>query len=166
MHFHRALPRHQRPDRNAGVEVAGEVQIGHGTGIGSASHRLEFIEDLHGANLRRPGHRAGGECRLQGRQRVHVFTHTTGHPGDQVHHVGVTLHVGIAIDANRAGARHATEIVATEIDEHQVFGVLLGVGAQFPFESLVRRGIGPAPPGAGDRMGLDLATGTAHQCLR
>jgi hypothetical protein len=51
-----------------------------------------------------------------------------------VHHVAVALDRAVGIDAHGAGARDAAEIVAREVDQHHVLGVLLRVGEQLVLE--------------------------------
>ena len=43
-------------------------------------------------------------------------------------HVGVGLDDHELIDPHGAGLAHATEIVALQVDEHDVLGALLGMG--------------------------------------
>ena len=56
------LLHNDRPDINAHVHVAGETEVPHRAGIGTAPRGLEFVDDLHGSNLRRTGDRAGREA--------------------------------------------------------------------------------------------------------
>ena len=100
--------------------------------------------------------------------------------GDQVHDVAVALdeeavgdpHVRAPrarlrrVAAALAQHRHAADVVAAEVEQHQVLGVLLRVGEQLLLERLVLLGRGAARPGAGDRADGDLAVAQAHQDLR
>src|SRR5205814_3556021 len=66
LHGHAIRKDHRRPDRDRGVEVDGApAHVAHCAGIGAAAFRLELVDDLHRADLRRPGHGAGGEARLE-----------------------------------------------------------------------------------------------------
>src|SRR5688572_28971920 len=49
-------------NRDAEIEVAGEVEVADGAGIDVAAGGLELREDLHGADLRRPRDGAGREA--------------------------------------------------------------------------------------------------------
>ena len=49
------------------------------------------------------------------------------------------------------------EIVASEVDEHEVLGRLLVAGAKLTLHARVVLGCAPSPPGAGDRVIADAA---------
>ncbi len=70
---------------------------------------------------------------------------------DQVHHVAVALHRERLADAHRAGQADARQVVAEQVDEHHVLGLLLDAGAHLGLEAVVFRRVGGARPGAGDR---------------
>ena len=52
--------------------------------------------------------------------------------------------------STRAGLADPAQVVAAQVDEHQVLGALLGVGEQLVGERLVLLRRGAAVPGAGD----------------
>ncbi len=59
-------------------------------------------------------------------------------------------------DLDAAGARDAADVVAGEVDEHEVLGALLRVGQQLFLHAQVELGRGAARAGAGDRADRDL----------
>ena len=66
--------------------------------------------------------------------------------------MAVALDVAVILDLHRARPAHAAQVVAAEIDEHQVLGEFLLVGQQFLLQEKVFLLGVTAPPGAGDRV--------------
>ena len=67
---------------------------------------------------------------------------------------------GVA-DAHRADFRHPAHVVARQVDQHHVFGALLGVGLQFGGQRQVFFRRAAALAGAGQRPDGDLRAGFA-----
>ncbi len=65
-----------------------------------------------------------------------------------------------------AGGADPAEVVAAEVDQHDVLGALLRIGQQFLLETQILLGSRPAWPGPGDRAHLDPAPLLAHQHFR
>ncbi len=63
------------------------------------------------------------------------------------------------------GPRHPAEVVAPEVDQHDVLGALLGVGEELLGQPLVAGRVHAARPGAGDRAGSRAPALLAHQHL-
>ena len=55
--------KHQRADRDRLIHVAARAEVAHRAAVESAAHRLEFLDDLHGAHLGRAHQRAGRKGR-------------------------------------------------------------------------------------------------------
>ena len=55
----------ERAQRDAGVHVAGVVDVADGAGIGPAAVRLQLVDDLHRPHLRRTADRAGRQAGLR-----------------------------------------------------------------------------------------------------
>ena len=87
------------------------------------------------------------------------------HVADDVHDVAVALDGEALGDAHRADLGDAADVVAAEVEQHQVLGALLGVGQQLGFQRLVLLGRGAAPARAGERADRHLAVAHAHQDL-
>ena len=83
-----------------------------------------------------------------------------------MHHVAVALDDHLFSELHRAGLGDPADIVAAEVDQHQVLGDFLRVGQQVGFEPpvLVRRLA--AHPGAGDRPHGDFVAVDANQNFR
>ena len=117
--------------------------------------RLEAVDDLHRAQLRRAGHRAAGERGADAVDRGRVVAQAAADRRDELVDGGVGLdgHERRHLDA--AQRAHAAEVVAHEIDDHEVLGARLVVGAQRGGAVGVLGGVGGARGGALDRLGLD-----------
>ena len=83
-----------------------------------------------------------------------------------MHDVAVALDEETVGDFHRADLGDAADIVAAEIEQHQMLGALLGIGEQFGGETLILCGRLAAPAGAGDRADRHFALADAHQDFR
>ena len=54
-----------------------------------------------------------------------------------MHHLAVALDEELVGDFDGADFRDAADIVAAEIEQHQMLGALFGIGQQFGFQRLV-----------------------------
>ena len=68
-----------------------------------------------------------------------------------MHHLAVALDEELVGDLDGADLGDAADVVAAEIEQHQVLGALLRIGQQFGFERLVLVRRGAARARAGDR---------------
>ena len=84
---------------------------------------------------------------------------------DDVHDVAVVFEEELVGDLDRADLGDAADVVAAEVEQHQVLGALLGVGEQLVGERAVVLGRRAARPGAGDRADGDLAVAHPDQDL-
>ena len=75
--------------------------------------------------LLRADQRAGREARRKQVELVETLVELALHAAHDVHHVAVALDCPVRIDVHGAGTCHPAEIVAREVDEHHVFGLLL-----------------------------------------
>ena len=143
--------RDRRADADAEVHVAVEREVADGAAVGAPRRVLERGDDLHGADLGRPAERAGGEGRREEVEGVVARLEIRRDVGDEVHDVRVALDRHEIRHLHRAGQGDAPELVAAEIDQHEMLGALLlvlqqGVGVAPVL--LLRRAAGPR---AGDR---------------
>ncbi len=114
--------------------------------------RLELVDQLHGPDLRSAGEGAGRIAGGQDVDGVETGTHLADDRGDDVHDVREALDRAELDHPHGARLAHPAEIVAAEVDEHQVLGALLLAADQFGGELGVL-GVGaPARSRAGDRM--------------
>ena len=80
-----------------------------------------------------------------------------GHLGNDMHDVAVTLNDHEVLDLHCAEIADPAQIIAGQIDQHDVLGALLGVGEQLLFQGNVFRRRRSAAARAGDRANLNLA---------
>src|SRR5690554_3093163 len=141
---------HGSADGDGGVHVAVERQVAYGAAVYATLHRFQFVDDFHGADLRRATQGAGGQGRAQHIQAAGALFQATGDVGDNVHHVGIALDDHLVGELHGAGFRYSAGVVAAQVDQHQVLGDFFRVGQQFVFQRLVF-GLGSAAlAGAGD----------------
>src|SRR5690606_4803353 len=87
--------------------------------------------DLHAAHFRTAGDGATGKHRADHLPRRRIVAQPPAHVADDVVHMRVTLDRHQLVDLHAARHAHATEVVALQIDQHHVFGTLLGMADQF-----------------------------------
>ena len=99
-------------------------------------------------------------------ERVAVRAELALDVGDDVHDVAVALDDQLLGDPHRADLGDAADVVAAEVEQHQVLGALLGIGQQLVRQRLVLGRRRAAPAGAGERADGDRAVAQPHQDLR
>ena len=151
-----AVAHDDRAQRDAGVERAVEADVAERAGIDPAAGALDGGDQLHGAHLGRAADRARGERRLQQRERVLALAQVAVDLRDEVHDVRVALDLEQLGDAHAAGLADAAEVVARQVDEHQMLGALLLVGLELVRERVVGGAVGVAP--RVPAIGLSVAT--------
>ena len=147
-----------RPDRDAGVEVAVRQCVADRPAVRPAPVALELGDDLHRPDLRRAGDGPGREAGPQQLEGAHALAELADHLGDEVGHVREALRLHEALDMDASCLAHAREVVSAEIDQHHVLGAVL---------LRLEQALGVARPGrgrAGDRVearppSLDLDEG-------
>ncbi len=165
LHIDAAVLDEGRAQNDAAVHLAIGREIADAAAVGAALFLLEFVDDLHGAHLRRARQRARGKARHQRVDDVMAGVELACHVARDVHHVAVALDDEALAHAHAADLRYAADVVAAEIDEHQVLGALLGIGEQLGLEVLVFLRRRTAADGAGERTDRHLAVAHAHQDL-
>ena len=152
-------------DGDAGIEVAGEVGGEDGAGVDAAGRRLELVDDLPGAHLRRARHGPGGEAGTEDVQGAQPLPQPPFHLAHQVHHVGVPFDDHQVGYRDRAILHDASDVVSSQVHEHPMLGQLLLVGTHVLGQgALLLRGLasGPCP---GDRPHRDRALLQPHEDL-
>ncbi len=153
-------------DGDAEVQVAREVEVAHRAGVEAAPRGLELVDDLHGAHLRRARHGARGEARHQRVEPIAVLGQLALDHRHQVHHVRVALERHERRDPHGAVVAHAADVVAAQVHEHHVLGLLLLVALQLLGEPHVLFVRLAARPRARDRMRHGVPALDPHQHLR
>ncbi len=153
-------------DGDTAVEVAAEVGIDDGAAVDAAADGFHLLNDLHGADLGGAGEGAGGKAGAKGVNGREAGAEAAFEGRDQVHDVGVALDEHEVFHADGAELADAAEVIAAEVDEHDVFGDLLGVGAEALLVSEIFGLVVAAGAGAGDGTVLDAAFFDADEELR
>ena len=83
-----------------------------------------------------------------------------------MHHVGVALHIHQVFHLYRAVLAHPAQIVAAQVNQHDVLGALFFIAAHLLFEALVFGLVAAARMRARDGTVFQLASGHPHQHLR
>lgn len=144
-------------DGDAGVEIAGKVRVEDAAAVDAATGGFELFDNLHRADFGCSRERACGETgaeRVDGSQIFEELAFDTRH---QVHDVRVALDEHKVFGLYAAELGDATDIVAAEVDEHDVLGYFFGVVAEVFFERSVGGFIRAAGAGAGDGTVLYVA---------
>ena len=116
---------------NCRVEVAAEVHIANNTCIRPTLHRFEFINDFHGTHFWRTAHRSCWKRCSQHINWTKVFTNVSRHLRSHVHHVAVALECHQFIHVHGTKLGNSTNVVASQVHQHDVLGNFFGVLAQF-----------------------------------
>src|SRR5690606_6890637 len=97
------------------------AHVAGGAAVDAAAHGFQLVDDFHGADFGRAGQRAGRESRPQHVDVAHAVVQFAAHVGHQVHDVGIALDGHGVRDLDRAGLGNAADVVAGQVDEHDVF---------------------------------------------
>src|SRR5690606_7984098 len=95
--------------------------------------------------------RAGREGGTQYVERAETVLQAPFDIRDDMHHVRVTLHHHLVGERDRTGFGNTANIVASQVDQHQVLGDFLRVSQQLFLKSLVFLGRMATATGAGNR---------------
>ena len=136
--------------------VAGGGDVADGSGVDAAGVALEFANDLHGANFGSPGDGAGGKEGAEDLVEGEVGAEIAGDRRRHLEERAVTLDGEEVFDVDRAAAADAAEIVAEEIDDHDVLAAV--------FLRPVRRCLGVVFVGRGPGHGTFHGAGY-YACL-
>ena len=132
-------------------------------GVGAPPLAFERRDDLHAAHLRAPGDRAARKQRAQRVHRRAIGAQPAAHVGDDVMHVRIGLGDHVFVHRHAARLADAAEIVALEVDQHDVFGALLRMRHEFGGIAPILLGDAVARARAGDGPRRDLAARDAQQ---
>ena len=130
-----------------------------GATIGATRPGFERSDLAHGHQFGGAGDRAAGEQRLQHMHEGGIRTcgrlHRTGHLPQR----GVGFSLQQLLDVYAAGGCDPSQIVAQQVDDHHVFGALLGAGLQLQSQGCVQFGCGAASSRTFHGTGSDPAIG-------
>src|SRR5699024_9800247 len=139
------------------IDVPGDRQIAYRAPVDPAPDGFELVDDLQRPGFGRTGQRSGREGRAQNVDGRGPGFELTADGRADVHDVAVADDVHELADVDRPGGAHLRQVVAGQIDEHEVFGAFLLVGQQRAGQGVVGLRGGPARTGACDRVCHDLA---------
>ncbi len=88
---------------------------------------LELVDDLHGPHFRRAGDGAGREAGGQRIDKIVLGIELAHHVRDDVHDVRVVLEEELVGNLDATDLGDAADIVAAEVEQHQVLGQFLGI---------------------------------------
>jgi hypothetical protein len=144
LHVQRVVLDDAGADGDGHVHVAGKAEVAAGAAVDAALDGFELVDDLHRADLGRAGQRAGREGGAQHVQAAHAVLQQALDVADDVHDVRIALDGEGLGDLHAAGLGDAADVVARQVDQHQVLGALLGVGQQLGLQrALSRSGVAP-----------------------
>lgn len=115
------------PDTNAAVHRAVGREHCDSAAIDRATVRFQFFNDLHRANFRGAGDRATGKAGLEQVGCIQPFCQRAGNRADQMVNIGKALQLEKVRNAYAADLTDAPEIIAQQVDNHQVFGAVLRI---------------------------------------
>ena len=124
---------------------------------------LQLGDQFHRLDFRRAADGAGGEDAAEGVEAGHALAQNARDLRDEVLDVTELLDGHEAVDSGRERVADPVDVVAGEVDEHDVLGAVLDRVSEFGGESVVLLWRFAAFDGAGDRVGDDPAFFGFHQ---
>src|SRR5260370_885523 len=115
---------------SAGSPRPGEITRRDGPSAASSSNVMASLRHTRGA-----AHRGGREARPHQVEGGEARPQAALHVRDQVHHVRITLDREEFRYAYAAKLADPAQVVAAQVDQHNVLGALLGIGAQFGLQA-------------------------------
>ncbi len=130
LHIHFAVLHQRGAQNDTGIHLARRGEIADAAGIKPALFLLQFVDDLHRPNFGRAGRGAGGKTRGERIERVEFRIEPADDIGDNVHDVAVALDGKLVVTFTEPTAETRPDIVAAEIEQHQMLGAFLRIGEQ------------------------------------
>jgi hypothetical protein len=143
-----------RPDGHVESCLAAGANAPDGPAIGPARIAFDLADQFHRPNLGRARDRSAGKQGPDHVDRDHTRQEFRADGRNHLVHGGIAFDRERLVDLNAAGDRDAREVVAHEVDDHQVLGLVLQRVGQFGGEGAVF-GLA-APPRPRALHGLDL----------
>src|SRR5665647_2174838 len=141
---------HEGADGDRLIEVAVESNESDTATIGAPVVGLNFGNQLHGSHFRGA---AEGSCRegvgkcFDG---IALRQDGSAHAGNEVNYVGVVMYLFVEIDPHVIAV--AAQVVAGQVDQHHMLGILFGILQEGFAECLVLYYVTTSAYGAGDRI--------------
>ena len=137
------------------IRAPSEVEVTERSGIDTSPHGLQLIEDSHRGDLGGTRHRPGWKRRAH---QIEYIAFVAKPTANRRHHLvdgRVAFDRHELRDFHAADLANATEIVANQIDDHEIFSSVLGGSFQCGPIREIRRLVAAAGAGALDRSALD-----------
>src|SRR5215471_1055845 len=150
---------HCAPQCDAGIKISIEPKIADGACVTAAPRFFQFANDLHRPDFRRAGDGSGRKSRSNCIKHATTTAHTADYVGYDMHDVAVALDLHELCYSNRAEFRHSTNVIASEIDQHDVLGALLRIRQQLRGVGFVLRWSEASRARACDWTNLHSVTG-------
>ena len=125
-----AVAKLEGADEDVERGVAIGVEPAHRPGVGAARFGLEPAQRGDRGNLGRAGDRSARKQCLDDVDRVEARAEGGGDVGHHLVERGIGFDREQAGHGDAAGLGDAGQVVAEEVDDHEVFGALLGVGGE------------------------------------
>ena len=142
------------------------TKIAHRSRVGAAFIFLERVDNLHRADLGCATHRPGREGRAQHVVRTVLGRKLSADIGNDVHHVTIPLHDHLIIDRYRAMFGNAPHVIASEIDQHDMFRAFFFVGEKFGSKRVIFLFGLPSPTRSGNRTNINSTINGPHVDFR
>ena len=161
----RPVPPFERANEDVERGIPARLDPAHRSRIGAARLGLELAQGLDRGDLGRPGDRPAREDRRQNVDRVEAIAEPRGDPADHLVERREALDREQLGHLDAARLRDPREVVAHQVDDHQILGALLGVCGQRRRFGGIGGGLGPSRRGALHRLGLDHALADGEELL-
>ncbi len=152
-----AATTNQRAYKDVEVEAAIAIQVTHRAGVRPPGRGFQFGDNLHATHLRATRNRPARKYRTNRLTGGDRFAHAPLHIGDDVMHMCISFYHHHFIDLDSTGHTNATQIIALEIDKHDMFGTLFRMPDEFQRQRPVLHGMRTARTRTGYRAGLGPA---------
>ena len=131
--------------------------VAEGAGVDVARAAFEAVDEAHGVMFRRAGDGAAGEGGAQDGGGAGAFAQAGVDAAGHLQDAAVPFDVEGVFDADAVGDGEAAQVVTQQVNDHQVFGAVFGVGSEGGGCRCVRGIVACCGCGAFHRQGVQQA---------
>ena len=153
----------QGADQHVEGSIAARLDPPHRPGVSPARLAFEPPQRLDRGDLGGPGDRSARKDRRQHIDRVEPVPETRANPADHLVKRRIRLDLEQLGHLDAPCLRHTRQIVAHQIDDHQIFRALLGIGRKRRHLGGIGHQVGVARRGALHRPGFDHAVADGEE---
>ena len=124
-------------DDHIQVPVSIWRDIANGPAVHTTANFFKCGDAFHGTEFGRTRHRAHGKCGAHDIDRRDIVPQRARHAADHLMHRGEGVNAKQFIHLHRVGRGHPAEVVADEVDDHDIFRLLLFARRQGRFQGAV-----------------------------